>query len=130
MNYPKMLYKGNTEKYQHIIAQDADHEAELVESGYVNFDQLEYPKTIDSGSVGESTQNAVIAVEQFDAVAEKLVGVEQERDQLKTEVERLNSVIKRGSAENIALHKRIEELTAPEEPTEPVKPKTTRTKAE
>lgn len=124
MQYPKMLYKGNITKYQHAIAQDAEHEDALIDQGFVEFDRLE-THDHDSGSVGESTPK-----KQISSGALELAEVKHERDQLKKEVERLNAVIERGSAENIALQKRIDELSAPAE--EPAKPKATptRTKAE
>ena len=40
MNYPKMLYKGNQEKYQTVIANDEDHESELVEQGWREYGEL------------------------------------------------------------------------------------------
>ena len=40
MNYPKMLYKGNQEKYQTSIANDEDHESELVEQGWREYGEL------------------------------------------------------------------------------------------
>lgn len=39
-NYPKMLYKGNQEKYQTVIADDEDHEAELVADSWANYGEL------------------------------------------------------------------------------------------
>ena len=38
--YPKMLYKGNKEKYQTVIANDEDHESELVEQGWCEYGEL------------------------------------------------------------------------------------------
>ena len=40
MQYPKMLYKGNKEKYQTVIANDEDHESELVEQGWREYGEL------------------------------------------------------------------------------------------
>lgn len=40
MNYPKMLYKGNQDKYQTVIANDEDHESELVERGWLEYGEL------------------------------------------------------------------------------------------
>ena len=39
-NYPKMLYKGDQENYQTVIADDEDHEAELTADGWVNYGEL------------------------------------------------------------------------------------------
>ena len=38
--YPKMLYKGNQEEYQTVIADDEDHEAELVADGWSWYSDL------------------------------------------------------------------------------------------
>ena len=35
-----MLYKGNKEKYQTVIANDEDHESELVEQGWCEYGEL------------------------------------------------------------------------------------------
>lgn len=40
MQYPKMLYKGNQEEYQTAIADDENHEAELVADDWVNYGEL------------------------------------------------------------------------------------------
>lgn len=40
MQYPKMLYKGNQEKYQTVIADDEDHEAEFIADGWANYGEL------------------------------------------------------------------------------------------
>ena len=40
MNYPKMLYKGDQENYQTVIADDEDHESELVEQGWCEYGEL------------------------------------------------------------------------------------------
>lgn len=108
MNYPKMLYKGNQEKYQTTIADDEDHEAELVADGWVNYGELpEREQGVEGGSVGENTSDSssFVPVEQFDALASKVVELKEENVQLK-------EVIEKGSAENSELRKklRIKEL--------------------
>lgn len=108
MQYPKMLYKGNQEKYQTIIADDENHEAELIADGWVNYGELpEREQGVEGGSIGENTGDlsSFVPVEQFDALAEKLVELEEENAQLK-------EVIEKGSAENAELRKklRIKEL--------------------
>jgi hypothetical protein len=40
MQYPKMLYKGNQDKYQTVIANDEDHESELMEQGWCEYCEL------------------------------------------------------------------------------------------
>ena len=60
-NYPKMLYKGNQEKYQTIIADDEDHESELIEQGWCEYQDLEeaQPNLVD-GLGGSASGNGVI----------------------------------------------------------------------
>ena len=102
-NYPKMLYKGNQEKYQTVIADDEDHEAELVADGWVNYGEL--PETISKPNPEGIIENSWIPTEQFDALASKVAELEEENVQLK-------EVIEKGSAENSELRKklRIKEL--------------------
>ena len=61
MNYPKMLYKGNQEKYHTVIADDEDHESELVEQGWCEYHNLEeaQPNLVD-GLGGFASGNSVI----------------------------------------------------------------------
>ena len=78
-----MLYKGNQEKYQTEIANDEDHESELVEQGWCEYGELPEYNHFASGSVGGGaiSSRALIPTEQFDALAEKLAFTE---DQLAT----------------------------------------------
>jgi hypothetical protein len=114
MQYPKMLYKGNQEKYQTVIADDEDHEAELVVDGWANYGELpeREPNIGDGVSMGTGAANgsafnssSLVPVEQFDALASKVAELEEENAQLK-------EVIEKGSAENAELRKnlRIKEL--------------------
>ena len=83
MNYPKMLYKGNQEEYQTVIADDEDHEAELVADGWSQYGDL--PEQSENQHIGEaySTDSAaLIPVEQFDALALKVAELEQENAEL------------------------------------------------
>lgn len=98
-----MLYKGNQEKYQTVIADDEDHEAELVADGWANYGEL--PETISKPNPEGIIENSLIPTEQFDALALKVVELEEENAQLK-------EVIEKGSAENAELRKklRIKEL--------------------
>ena len=107
MQYPKMLYKGDQENYQTVIAYKEDHEAELIADGWADYGELPEYEPRSSGSVGSSaiSDHTLIPVEQFDALALKVAELEEENAQLK-------EVIEKGSAENAELHKklRIKEL--------------------
>lgn len=78
-----MLYKGNQDKYQTIIADNEDHESELVEQGWCEYGELPECNHFASGSVGADPipDSALISAEQFDTLAEKLAATE---DQLAT----------------------------------------------
>ena len=83
MQYPKMLYKGNQENYQTIIADGEDREAELVADGWSQYGDL--PEQSENQHIGEaySTDSAaLIPVEQFDALALKVAELEQENAEL------------------------------------------------
>lgn len=119
MEYPKMLYTGDTKHYQHIIADDAEHEAKLKDQGYADYADLEV-WTGNSGAVISSGGGLSLNTTKLDEFSKKVVDLElqlsvaqTERDENIAEVARLNSVIERGSTENAELRKQIEELTAP-----------------
>lgn len=81
-NYPKMLYKGNQEEYQTVIADDEDHEAELIADDWIQYGDL--PEQSENQHIGEAhsiDSAALVPVEQFDALASKLAETE---DQLAT----------------------------------------------
>ena len=99
-----MLYKGNQEKYQTVIANDEDHEAELIADGWSQYGDL--PEQSEIQHIGEAyltDSAALIPVEQFDALASKVAELEEENAQLK-------EVIEKGSAENKGLQDQIGEL--------------------
>ena len=82
MQYPKMLYKGNQEEYQTTIADDEDHEAELIADDWVQYSDL--PEQSENQHIGQAysiDSAALVPVEQFDALASKLAETE---DQLAT----------------------------------------------
>ena len=76
MQYPKMLYKGDQENYQTVIANDEDHEAELVADGWANYGELS--ETISKPNPEGIIENSLIPTEQFDALAEKLAETEEQ----------------------------------------------------
>ena len=92
-----MLYKGDQENYQTVIADDEDHEAELIADGWANYGEL--PETISKPNPEGIIENSLIPTEQFDALASKVVELEEENTHLK-------EVIEKGSAENAELSKK------------------------
>ena len=80
MQYPKMLYKGDQENYQTVIADDEDHEAELIADGWANYGELS--ETISKPNPEGIIENSLIPTEQFDALALKVAELEQENAEL------------------------------------------------
>ena len=99
-DFPKMLYLGTTQSYEHKSAQNEDHEVDLRELGFVDFAELESEQARTSGGmIGSASsgdfKNAFVPVEQFDAVSEELVQKElqlnvaqTERDQFKADLDK------------------------------------------
>ena len=79
-NYPKMLYKGDQENYQTVIAYKEDHEAELIADGWADYGEL--PETISKPNPEGIIENSLIPTEQFDALALKVAELEQENAEL------------------------------------------------
>lgn len=99
-DYPKMLYQGNLQVFKTAIAENEDHESELKEQNWIEYGGLKEPKTESEGvahGVGAS------ALEGLKDIKQELTDVTQERDELRTENERLKDVITKGSAENADL---------------------------
>lgn len=81
-NYPKMLYKGDQENYQTVIADDEDHEAELIADDWIQYGDL--PEQSENQHISQAhsiDSAALVPVEQFDTLASKLTETE---DQLAT----------------------------------------------
>lgn len=82
MQYPKMLYKGDQENYQTVIADDEDHEAELLADDWIQYGDL--PEQSENQHIGQAysiDSATLVPVEQFDTLASKLAETE---DQLAT----------------------------------------------
>ena len=132
MEYPKMLYLGSTPSHQNEIAQNAEHEEELRELGFVDFADLEdevnqMMGSAVGGAIGgassEGFRNAFVPVEQFDAVSEDLVQKElqlnvaqTERDQFKAENDELKAQLNIEREANLQLQQIIDSFES--EPTQ------------
>lgn len=75
-----MLYKGDQENYQTVIADDEYHEAELIADGWANYGEL--PETISKPNPEGIIENSLIPTEQFDALVLKVAELEQENAEL------------------------------------------------
>lgn len=80
MQYPKMLCKGTQAEYKYQIADDEDHEAELIADGWANYGEL--PETISKPNPEGIIENSLIPTEQFDVLASKVAELEQENAEL------------------------------------------------
>ena len=77
-DYPKMLYKGNKKDYEHQTAANEESEKELVDLGWVGFDELPEREPVTCGSVSEINSSAFVPVEQFDALGEENTKLKEE----------------------------------------------------
>ena len=87
MNYPKMLYMGNLAKYQTVIADDEDHEFELIKQGWCEYHNLEeVQSSLEDGLTGSASASGNGVIE----------GLENEVNFLKDELikaEHQNSIL-------------------------------------
>ena len=73
-----MLYKGDQENYQTVIADDEDHEAELIADGWVNYGELpEREQGVTDPYIGDRAARSIGGI----SVAEQNKGLQ---DQLAT----------------------------------------------
>lgn len=92
--YPKALYRGDTESYVHVIADGEDHEQHLREEGYVNYSELKKPEIKNTtDELEEVDLDAFVPVEQFDVLAEKLTEVEKKLTEKTIELEKAQEQI-------------------------------------
>ena len=104
MNYPKMLYKGNQEKYQTIIANDEDHESELLEQGWLEYGELpESDQGMEDPRIGDRAAGSIDGT----SVAEQNKELQEQFEASKAEIARLKDVIEKGSAENADLREQL-----------------------
>lgn len=109
MNYPKMLYKGNQEKYQTVIADDEDHEVELVEQGWLEYGELPEREQGMEDPYVEGVKSSMLEVGEFQYNSEVEVHSQTKLklETANTEIERLNQIIAVGSAENADLREQL-----------------------
>ncbi|AVF43580.1 MULTISPECIES: hypothetical protein [Acinetobacter calcoaceticus/baumannii complex] len=81
--YPKMLYKGDLVSFEYVTAHSLEHEDELKGAGWIEHHELEQPDDspdimYSSGKSEGIDLTALVPVEQFDAVAQKLAEAEEQ----------------------------------------------------
>ncbi len=109
MNYPKMLYKGNQEKYQTVIADDEDHESELVDQGWLEYGELPEREQGMEDPHMESVKSSILEVGEFqyNSEVEAHSQTKLKLETANTEIERLNQIIAVGRAENADLREQL-----------------------
>ncbi|HEM7794387.1 hypothetical protein [Acinetobacter nosocomialis] len=118
MNYPKMLYKGDKVNFEYALAETGEHEDQLKEEGWIEHSELGEPEAESDIKYAEGISGDYVSVEQFDSLAEKLAETEEQLatakaeyirqvNEKQTEINELKSVIEKGSAENIELHRQL-----------------------
>ena len=90
--YPKALYRGDKQTHEHVIADGEEHEAHLRSTGYVDYLDLDDAVPEDGSDIKNAEDvpeeidlDAYVPVEQFDAVAGKLVEAEEQLAEAKSE---------------------------------------------
>lgn len=85
-DYPKMLYKGNKAKYEHQTASNKESEKELLDSGWVGFDELPEPK-FESKPINDSGINKLQLLEEENTkLKEELVEALKDNQELRKQI--------------------------------------------
>ncbi|MFX5720721.1 hypothetical protein ABTE70_10310 [Acinetobacter baumannii] len=101
MNYPKMLYKGDLIKFEFTIAVSEEHKEELKSVGWIEHSELSEPIQVTNTIKDASgSDKELVSLEEYEAIL-------NERNEALTKITELEKVIKKGSAENIELHRQL-----------------------
>ena len=108
MNYPKMLYKGNKVNYKYSTANDAEHEDELKDQGFVDYADLgDEPKLDQFADIGRIQTGGNIDPDVMSLKIENNKLLEQLSEH-EAEIDRLNQIIDAGAIENAELRAQLE----------------------
>ncbi|MDC4435596.1 hypothetical protein OHV48_06000 [Acinetobacter baumannii] len=101
MNYPKMLYKGDLIKFEFTTAVSEEHEEELKAVGWIEHSELGEPIQ-ETGTIKDTSASGkgFVSLEEYEVIL-------NERNEAFTKITELEKVIKKGSAENIELHRQL-----------------------
>lgn len=106
--YPKALYRGDTESYVHVIADGEDHEQHLREEGYVNYSELKKPEIVVVGKVSGSSGE----LEKFQKELLEALNANQElEEQLSIAQEQFDSQLKNLQTEKEKLEDELKSIT-------------------
>ncbi|WP_439039583.1 hypothetical protein [Acinetobacter baumannii] len=101
MNYPKMLYKGDKVNFDYALAETGEHEEQLKEQGWIEHSELGEPIQVTNTIKDASgSDKELVSLEEYEAIL-------NERNEALTKITELEKVIKKGSAENIELHRQL-----------------------
>ncbi len=96
-----MLYKGDKVSFDYAVAETGEHEEQLKEQGWIEHSELGEPiQETDTIKDGSASDKGFITLEDYEAIL-------NERNEALTKITELEKVIKKGSAENIELHRQL-----------------------
>ncbi|MDO7225126.1 hypothetical protein Q5M53_02495 [Acinetobacter baumannii] len=101
MNFPKMLYKGDKVNFDYAVAETGEHEEQLKEQGWIEHSELGEPiQETDTIKDASASDKGSVSLEEYEAIL-------NERNEALTKITELEKIIKKGSAENIELHRQL-----------------------
>lgn len=96
-----MLYKGDLIKFEFTTAVSEEHEEELKAVGWIEHSELGEPiQETDTIKDASGSDKELVSLEEYEAIL-------NERNEALTKITELEKVIKKGSAENIELHRQL-----------------------
>lgn len=96
-----MLYKGDLIKFEFTTAVSEEHEEELKAVGWIEHSELGEPiQETDTIKDASRSDKELVSLEEYEAIL-------NERNEALTKITELEKVIKKGSAENIELHRQL-----------------------
>lgn len=96
-----MLYKGDLIKFDYAVAETGEHEEQLKEQGWIEHSELGEPIQVTNTIKDASgSDKELVSLEEYEAIL-------NERNEALTKITELEKVIKKGSAENIELHRQL-----------------------
>ena len=115
MQYPKMLYKGDQENYQTVIADDEDHESELVEQGWREYG--EWPEweqgMLNPHDATKDSSNPFAELEEENAQLKEVIEkVSAENKGLQDQVGELQDLVQKAFVESVDFQDQIAALNA------------------
>lgn len=96
-----MLYKGDKVNFDYALAETGEHEEQLKEQGWIEHSELGEPIQVTNTIKDASgSDKELVSLEEYEAIL-------NERNEALTKITELEKVIKKGSAENIELHRQL-----------------------